>query len=73
MQFHIEEEDQEQVGHVWCSAEGYKIKYSTKNCPRPAEDDVIQFEGIRAKLFVPAGEGRRVYEAILAAKDELAA
>lgn len=51
------------------SAYSYEIKHVTDNYVRPAKDDHILFEGIDAKLFVPAGEGARVYQEILAAKE----
>jgi hypothetical protein len=53
---------------IWDS-ETYEIQHATEGFARPAEDDVILFEGIEARLFVPAGEGERVYESILRAND----
>lgn len=47
-------------------SDSYEIRHRTENFPRPAQDDQIVFEGIRTTIYVPAGKGRGVYDAILA-------
>ena len=42
------------------------IDYTTKNYPRPAEDDTICFDGLGATISVPFGKGTEVRDAILA-------
>lgn len=48
------------------SGGAYRIKFKTQNFPRWAEDDCIRFTGPGASLFVPAGEGQRIYDKLLA-------
>lgn len=43
----------------------YQPRHVTQNYARPATDDAVRFEGIRATLFVPAGRGQPIYEQIL--------
>jgi len=43
----------------------YKIKTKVENAARPAADDRIEFEGLRATLFIPATLGQQVHERIL--------
>lgn len=45
---------------------GGGLSYQTSNLPRGAEDDVIWFRGIDARLFVPFGLGRATLDTILA-------
>ena len=49
------------------SASDYRIKHTTPNYVRPAEDDRVVFEGLHATLYVPAGLGAGVYAEILRA------
>ncbi len=45
---------------------GYHIGRRTENYPRPAEDDVIHFDGIGQRLHVPAGMGQEIHNRIMA-------
>ncbi|WP_422923192.1 hypothetical protein [Singulisphaera sp. PoT] len=64
-----EERDPENT--IYMSDHSYSNIYTTNAYPRPAHDDVILFEGLNARLFVPAGKGQAVYEAILGATDKV--
>lgn len=44
---------------------GRTADYKTKDFPRIAEDDQIEFGGIKATIYVPAGLGQHVYDKIL--------
>ncbi len=39
--------------------------FRTENFVRPAEDDQVRFEGTAASIFVPAGMGQKIYDAIM--------
>lgn len=54
--------------HHGYSTHGYTLptpKLVTYNMPRPAQDDVLNFDA--GTMYVPAGLGQRVYDAILQA------
>lgn len=58
-------DDSEDRHHGLICEQDRIVRYRTEGFPRPAEDDRIRFEGIRATLFCPFGHGDSVYKTIL--------